>query len=690
MPSEIPGTGNSCNLWNLLSKNASSQGGSYFSESCQMTAREESSSDSDHGSLSDDSTKTTVTEPDEGVTTIEDILLNRAKTENPYLTDADVEISDRIMRILCSYSPATRKSVDRSTIENMVSSTVGRKQPIHLVLPAFPFKSPNNIEKVLGKLPDKGEELALHTLDGLCAQIDEFYPGTTLSIISDGLVYNDLLGVTDEDVWNYGSALRKLAREKFPRISFARLSKLISDDCPEPLTREDYLEHAAWYRSEVISKNLPKDFDVNLEIKHQINSLLTYRGYIKFLATDLKHEPSRQGKTNSQVKKMNEKVAKKMIHRGAAFTLAIQKAFPSSIRISIHESESKYKLAIALFSGGQAYTTPWHCVCALELDGSWRYAHKQAIASDSAYELICKDGRPSYYRRKSDLYSWDNCSIEVDPIYPCGLKITPTQVDTELSMSVIDMGKIRKLSEYNSPIVLRGFKNTTDLSLFTAKAREMGAVMTWIFGEVLVVKDAGSESGGLNNVLSPEPMPMHFDGNFKTKMVKDENGEERAAPMPPKFQWFTVATPAPKSCGFTLVASSRILFSLLPKPFTLEQLQKLTWTVKTAAFNNSTIYRLNLVEPHPTHLTPCLRYHEPWPSTKTRFDATHVTIDGFSPEESKKLTDTLNSLLYDRRVCYYHEWVEGDLILSDNVSTLHTRTGFTPGAPRELWRILID
>lgn len=97
------------------------------------------------------------------------------------------------------------------------------------------------------------------------------------------------------------------------------------------------------------------------------------------------------------------------------------------------------------------------------------------------------------------------------------------------------MQKIRKLAEYNSPIVLRGFKNTTDLPLFTAKAREMGDVMPWKFGEVLVVKDAGSEGGGLNNVLSAEPMPFHFDGLFKTTIVKDENDEDKVVPQPPKY-----------------------------------------------------------------------------------------------------------------------------------------------------------
>jgi pyoverdine/dityrosine biosynthesis protein Dit1 len=37
-----------------------------------------------------------------------------------------------------------------------------------------------------------GEEIALARLDGLCTQINEVYPGTTLSIISDGLVYNGM------------------------------------------------------------------------------------------------------------------------------------------------------------------------------------------------------------------------------------------------------------------------------------------------------------------------------------------------------------------------------------------------------------------------------------------------------------------------------------------------------------------
>ena len=47
------------------------------------------------------------------------------------------------------------------------------------------------VEKVLGTLPDLGEENALMHLNGLYESIAEiFEPGAELLIASDGLVYN--------------------------------------------------------------------------------------------------------------------------------------------------------------------------------------------------------------------------------------------------------------------------------------------------------------------------------------------------------------------------------------------------------------------------------------------------------------------------------------------------------------------
>jgi hypothetical protein len=72
-----------------------------------------------------------------------------------------------------------------------VTEQIERNEPVRLILPGFPFKSPNSKDKVLGALPDLGERFALAHLDGLCRNIAEIYEhGAEVLICSDGLVYN--------------------------------------------------------------------------------------------------------------------------------------------------------------------------------------------------------------------------------------------------------------------------------------------------------------------------------------------------------------------------------------------------------------------------------------------------------------------------------------------------------------------
>lgn len=73
----------------------------------------------------------------------------------------------------------------------IVEAYVVKNEPVKMVLPAFPCKSPNRVGKVLGSMPDLGEELALMHLNGLCESVAEIYgPGARVVITSDGLVYN--------------------------------------------------------------------------------------------------------------------------------------------------------------------------------------------------------------------------------------------------------------------------------------------------------------------------------------------------------------------------------------------------------------------------------------------------------------------------------------------------------------------
>lgn len=101
------------------------------------------------------------------------------------------------MHILESYSVNAKGlstvAEDVRTFLPMIVSYIESQEPVRMVLPAFPFKSPNCEDKALGILPDLGEELALHHLNGLCQNIGRVYEhGAEVHITSDGLVYNGM------------------------------------------------------------------------------------------------------------------------------------------------------------------------------------------------------------------------------------------------------------------------------------------------------------------------------------------------------------------------------------------------------------------------------------------------------------------------------------------------------------------
>ena len=158
-------------------------------------------------------------------------------------------------------------------------------------------------------------------------------------------------------------------------------------------------------------------------------------------------------------------------------------------------------------------------------------------------------------------------------------------------------------------------------------------------------------------------------------------------------------TPSPPNTGYTLFASSTHLFQHLPQDVipSIDKLKELKWSITTPSFGDVKLNRLPLVIGHPTTGRPCLRYHENWPQSKTRFDPMDVMLH-YNGDESisgkdvsaEQIGKALERLLYDRRVTYWHSWEKGDVLISDNFSMMHTRSEFVSGADRELWRIHVD
>ncbi|KAI1370220.1 Pyoverdine/dityrosine biosynthesis protein-domain-containing protein [Hypoxylon crocopeplum] len=619
------------------------------------------------------------------------------------LEPSHLETASQILNIIARYKLATgallAKTHDGVNFLAHIYSRVVAGEVVLMCLPAFPFKSPNTSTKVLGRLPDKAEEFALAHLNGLCTSIKDIYaPGAKLMIVSDGLVYNDLLGVPDKDVWAYGEALRALrARKEFNCIEFCRLKDIVHVDVPDELDEIKYVANATNFRHALLQQFSRPGYNVSLRISEDEDTCLTYRGYIKFLETDLQNVyPVGEGRSKSKYKRGVEYIAKQMLKRGDAFACAVRERFPDRLRLSIHVSTGESKLSINLLPTDTSFTTPWHCSIAFRLDGTTLTGHRSKFEADDTFELVYENGRPSYFREKSDLLSWatENGGIICEPVYPAGVIIRPEAGRGTLSIRDIDAVKVRALAEINSPVVLRGFTQTRSRDLFVEKAGELGAPFPWGFGLVLEVKDRGVDTCGLNNVLSGEWMPFHYDGLFKTEKRVSEDRIEKLVSLPPKFQLFAAVKTSPKDTGYTLFSSSTMLFKHLPQHLSLSTLRPLTWTVSTPSFNSTVIRGLPLVVDHPVTRRPCLRFHEPWPQPRTHFDATHVTIDNADTTtdgtDSASICDVLASLLHDRRVAYYHAWEKGDLIVNDNILAMHTRSDFTAGGDRELWRIHFD
>ncbi|KAJ5089076.1 hypothetical protein N7532_007760 [Penicillium argentinense] len=567
-----------------------------------------------------------------------------------------------------------------------VMEQVKRQEPIRMILPAFPFKSPNMRDKVLGTMPDFGEELALAHLNGLCKNIGIVYePGADVYISSDGLVYNDILGVPDETVWDYGETLRQMAVEKgLHHVKFIRLFELLEHPWFKTETPEDakayYLAHASCLRRELMFVFGDPSFDPDEAIKTDNDTCLTYRGYIKFLTKDLAHQEATISLSKRARQTQISQTARQMIVRGKMFAAAIRANRKDYVRLSIHESAGEKKLSVSLIPQirGSLGFTPWHASVAVGLDGSYRTVHAEDVRD--THDLIYRKGQPYYFREKSDIFDWaaDAVSVKFEHLYPCGLIIRPADINNvnpPPSISDLPMHKVRKLSNIMSPVILRGFSETLVEDLYVKAASELGTILPWSFGVIQKVRDAGRSDKMGNNVTSNEAMPMHFDGMFKFEEVEDpETGEKKNVQRPPGYQFFTCPATAPKGSGY------------LPFPWTAERLQGIKWAMDNDGFWDAKLKNLPLTVTHPVSGLPCLRWHQPWDSTKTKFSTCDVTIENDHPS----LVGVIDRVTYDHRVCLRFEWEQGDLLVSDNTAMLHTRTCYKTNCDRELWRIHFD
>ncbi|KAG8927084.1 hypothetical protein FRC02_008475 [Tulasnella sp. 418] len=540
----------------------------------------------------------------------------------------------------------------RKGLRSRVARFIQKNERIDIALPAFPFKSPSRA-KVLGPLPDMAEEVVLRRLEGLCRSIEDVYEkGAVIHIVSDGVVYAELLGVSDRTVYQYNAALRCLVQQLgLNHISFVRVSDLHRAASPDKnyvlpvfsadLSEEEYVASAPIDRSKFLARDIGP-YNLEESLANDIGVLRTYRGYLKFLKQDLADShllKDDNGKllSRNQRDKVIGGIAKEMIKNGARFSHLVESAFPHSVRLSIHpHNNAGPKLALQVFPYHDTICTPWHNALCEKADGTTVVA-QVSLFDDERHELVYRYGRPYLIREKDEDMKWGDYfdGVNFERLYPFGLKIIAPASEEKLEFAKVPMDKVRRLCIKHSLVLFSGFKSV-DKPGFIQKSKEMGTIMPWTFGELLEIKDTPTVN--MNSSLTREAMPMHYDGVFKVKVGEDGSTQSD----PPLFQSFQcLDAPSGDEGGLTLFThTSQILQSLSQQE--RDSLKNKRWHVFTPSndFFGGVPFDLPLITQHHETKHDVLRWHEEWSQELTNFKFTNVHFNDMAEEESRKLSQT--------------------------------------------------
>lgn len=251
-------------------------------------------------------------------------------------------------------------------------------QELLFILPAFPAKSPSPA-KTSGISPDMGEVIALKELNEMCSRISTLYPpGARLLICSDGRVFSDIVGVSDETIDHYSSEIDSIIRE----FRLIHLSTFSMDDLYRDLKGDDL-------RAKLLEEfGRPIEEVKNLVITDD-NYRNLFNGIHRFLLED-KRELSK-GKSRSQLEKETKENTYELLRRSDAWSALLKHHFADELRLSIHPYPLGHeKFGIKMVNSSSKWATPWHNV-AVKIEDRFELMHMQEALKLNVGQKLYKD-----------------------------------------------------------------------------------------------------------------------------------------------------------------------------------------------------------------------------------------------------------------------------------------------------------
>lgn len=258
------------------------------------------------------------------------------------------------------------------------------KEPLPFYMLGLPFKSINNRDKVLGVIPDLGEEIMLKHFGTFNDAIKEIYtPGISMNIISDGFAFNDLMGVFDNTVFDYEEQNIELTKGL-------------------PITIYDMTHfYGKHMRINTMREKLTEQFGISdLELERRINFdievNMMYKGMIHFMEGDL---AIHSYNSRNQLHKAAKEMARRMMIRNEAYSTLVNDNFKNYVKLSMHPSENngkKYSFQLIPGKSENITQSPWHSALSINKDGEYFTIHR-SDAIKAGMELIYRNNQPYYF-----------------------------------------------------------------------------------------------------------------------------------------------------------------------------------------------------------------------------------------------------------------------------------------------------
>lgn len=267
--------------------------------------------------------------------------------------------------------------VGRAKLEAKIRDFVARNAPLEFYMLGFPFKSTNQRDKVLSDMPDMAEYETLANFSRFNKVLSSIYPhGIRINMVTDGYIFNDLLGVSDKVVERYKSISQEMSQDVHAPLSFYDV-------------RDFYTSDIAKSR-ELVTKDFgisPEKLEQDILFNPDVNYL--YRGMMLFMQEELAHKtfPSVH-----QMKKAAKALARQVMFRSEAYSNLAKHEFGGYIRLSMHPSINVDKYSFQLIEGSRY--SAWHS-CLVVCGDVKRTIHRNEAKEN--YKLIYKGDQPYYY-----------------------------------------------------------------------------------------------------------------------------------------------------------------------------------------------------------------------------------------------------------------------------------------------------